>query len=68
VRIAACTPFLTIDAVFEFSTVSWHKGIVVGKEVQQMDITIRISEYLGYGVTVAVFGAVVIVAYLRNRK
>lgn len=33
-----------------------------------MDITISISEYLGYGVTVAVFGAVVIVSFLRNRK
>ena len=33
-----------------------------------MDITISISEYLGYGITVAVFGAVVIVSFLRNRK
>jgi hypothetical protein len=33
-----------------------------------MDITIRLSEYLGYGITVAVFGAVVIIGYLRNRK
>lgn len=33
-----------------------------------MDITISISEYLGYGITVAVFSAVVIIGYLRNRK
>ena len=33
-----------------------------------MDITISISEYLGYGITVAVFGAVVIVAYLRRSR
>jgi hypothetical protein len=33
-----------------------------------MDITIRLSEYLGYGITVAAFAAVVIVAYLRNHR
>jgi hypothetical protein len=33
-----------------------------------MDITLSISEYLGYAIVVAVFGAVVIVSYLRNQR
>ena len=33
-----------------------------------MNITVNISEYLGYGITVAVFGAIVIVSFLRNKR
>ena len=67
-RLAVRTPAHTVRSDSRFSTVSWCMTSVLFRREVQMDISISISEYLGYGITVAVFGAVVIIGYLRNRK
>jgi len=57
-----------IHTITRFSTVSWAKHRVVFRKEIPMDITVQVSEYLGYAIVVSATLLTVTVAWLRSTK